>query len=972
MGLVAMNSTEGAPSHRYTATFAQHIEAKWQRHWSEHHTFVARNPSEAGFDQTKPKQYVLDMFPFPSGTGLHVGHPRGYIASDIYARYLRMRSYNVLHAMGFDAFGLPAEQFAVEKGQHPRLTTRQNIASIRQQLSRIGFAHDPRRSIATSDLSFYKWTQWIFLKIFNAWYDKAAGRARPISELVGEFERGERRLDASQASDGRDWTELDERARRKIIDSYRLTYLDDVPVNWCPALGTVLANEEVTVDGRSERGNHPVYKRALRQWMMRITAYADRLINDLDALDWPESVKTMQRNWIGRSDGATIKFRMERTNDVLSVFTTRPDTLFGATSIVLAPEHPLIGRITTDEQRAAVDSYAVAAQAKRERERAQHAKEVTGVFTGSYAIHPLDGCRLPIWVADYVLLSYGTGSIMGVPAHDQRDFEFAKAMYLPFRAVVMPDDKWLVTNRPDNNGEVSLSVLRQRYQSDPELFKVAFESEGLSIQSASALISLNGIPTATAKRLIVHKLEELNAGQRETQYKLRDWLFSRQRYWGEPIPILHAPDGAVVPVDESELPVALPEMEDFRPEISADPAAMPVPPLTRAPEAWRIVEKNGVQYRRELNTMPQWAGSCWYYLRYLDPDNDRTFCDPAVEKYWMTSEQSRSDPRRGGVDLYVGGVEHAVLHLLYARFWHKVLYDLGHVSTPEPFLRLFNQGYVLAMAFRDERGIYVPADEVVDRGGKPVSGNSSEPTSHFYRGKPVVAEYGKMGKSLKNGISPDDIISLYGADTLRLYEMYMGPLNASQPWDPRDIVGVFRFLSRLWRKLIDETTGAVRVVDAPANVETRRLLANTIQGVRSDIERMAFHTGIAKLIEFNNYLAKLDHVPRDIARQTVLLLAPFAPHIAEELWERLGSNESLAYEPYPVADATLLSRETVELPIAIGGKTRSTIMIAPDASEEEAERAARADQHLQSSLAGKTVVRIVYIPGRMLNFVLGK
>ncbi len=832
------------------------IQSKWQSRWADEQTFKTPDPGDKGFDESKPKFYGLDMFPYPSGVGLHVGHPLGYIATDINARFKRMTGHNVLHTMGFDAFGLPAEQFAVEHGVHPRTTTEQNIANMTRQLKALGLGFDWSRSVATTDVDYYKWTQWIFLQLYNSYFDPLENRARPIDALkqklvneqvyvtidgdLVEPPAGNLGMVEGEPVGTFAWTELDEDRRRAVIESQRLAYVDEVPVNWCPALGTVLANEEVTNEGRSERGNHPVYRRPLRQWMLRITAYAERLLADLAIVDWPEAIKSMQRNWIGRSEGAMVDFVLaddpidqgaepaehdpdaddqadDQPSAVISVFTTRPDTLFGATYMVLAPEHPLVDSITTAEQRDAVTAYQREAAGRSDVDRMAEAKEKTGVFTGAYAINPLNDQQIPIWIADYVLTGYGTGAIMAVPAHDQRDFEFARKFDLPIRVVVMPDANWLKRAAADfgadrtQGGEgqadesAVLEHLRMTYQSQPEQFAEAFAGHGLAVNSANDEFSINDMQTPAAQKKIIEYLEKRGIGQGKVQYKLRDWLFSRQRYWGEPFPILIGPDGAIRPVDQDDLPVKLPEMDDFTPAASDDPEAPPQPPLARAPESWRIVEIDGVKYQRELNTMPQWAGSCWYYLRYIDPDNDQCFVDPHKEQYWMAPTDQNP---AGGVDLYVGGVEHAVLHLLYARFWHKVLYDLGHVSTPEPFGRLFNQGYIQAYAYQDERGIYVDAEKVVNEQGQSASEVQGQPGQRFfYEGKPVTESYGKMGKSLKNAIAPDDVCAEYGADTLRLYEMYMGPLDASKPWATRDIIGVHRFLQRVWRNFIDERTG---------------------------------------------------------------------------------------------------------------------------------------------------------------------
>ena len=910
----------------------QDIEKKWQRYWEAHKTF--RTPREV--DQGKRKFYVLDMFPYPSGVGLHVGHPLGYIATDIVARYKRMRGFNVLHPIGFDAFGLPAEQYAVEHGVHPRITTEQNIANMIRQLKALGLSYDWDRMIATTDPKYYKWTQWIFLQMFKSYFDEEEQKAKPIEHLVEKL-RKERP----------DWDEMTPAAQEEILQQYRLAYVAEAPVNWCPALGTVLANEEVTNEGRSERGNYPVYKRPLRQWMLRITAYAERLEKDLALVDWPEPIKLMQRNWIGRSEGANIDFPVPGKDERIRVFTTRPDTIFGATYMVLAPEHPLVEKLTAEAwpegtperwtggaptPKEAVEAYRRQAEAKSDVERQMESREKTGVFVGAYARNPATGEDIPIFIADYVLMGYGTGAIMAVPGQDERDWEFAEAFGLPIIRTVQPP--------PDFEGK-------------------AYTGDGPAINSGF----LNGLRMAEAKEKIIAWLEEHGYGERAVNYKLRDWLFSRQRYWGEPFPILYAPDGRIVPVDEEDLPVTLPEMEDFRPSASDDPEAPPRPPLSRAPESWRFVEKDGVRYEREYNTMPQWAGSCWYYLRFIDNENDERFVDPALERYWMT-------PR--GVDLYVGGAEHAVLHLLYARFWHKVLYDLGHVSTPEPFGKLFNQGYIQAYAYRDRRGVAVPAEEVVDQEGRPATEVQDQPgRKFFYKGEPVTQEYGKMGKSLKNAVSPDEINEQYGCDTLRLYEMYLGPLEASKPWNTRDIVGVHRFLRRVWRNFVDDRTDALRLTDAEPSEALLRTLHKTIGRVTEDLERLSFNTAIAAMIEMNNELVKLDAIPRAVAGPFVLLLAPFAPHLAEELWHRMGHEASLAHEPWPEADERYLREDTVRIAVQVNGKMRATITVPAGADKETVLAAARAHENVIRHLDGKTVRREIYVPGRIVNFVVG-
>jgi len=942
-----MTADRDAPRARYDATLANEIERQWQDEWEAEHTFWSPNPAGPladGFDARADaeKLYVLDMFPYPSGAGLHVGHPLGYIGTDVFARFHRMNGRNVLHAFGYDAFGLPAEQYALETGQHPRAATEANIANMRRQLRGLGLGHDPRRSVSTTDVAYYRWTQWIFLKIFGSWYDADADRARPIEELVAELERGDR-----PGPDGAAWADLDERTRRAFVDSHRLAYREEAPVNWCPGLGTVLANEEVTAEGRSDRGNFPVFTRPLKQWKLRITAYTDRLLADLDLIDWPEPIKTMQRNWIGRSTGASIRFPVVVHDGLeIEVFTTRPDTLFGATYMVLAPEHPLVDAIvpadwpvdTTAAWRGsfgvdvlpadAVRAYREFAASKTEFERQAEGREKTGVFIGAFATNPATGDPIPVFIADYVLMGYGTGAIMAVPGQDQRDWDFAEEFGLPIVRTVQPP--------PDFAGD-------------------AYVGEGLAINSGL----LDGLGIDEAKARIGEWLVESGAGAPTVTSKLRDWLFSRQRYWGEPFPIVYDEHGMPHAVPEDQLAVELPDIEDFRPrELDPDDAdSDPEPPLARA-EAWLEVELDlgdgPRRYVRETNTMPQWAGSCWYYLRYLDPTNEDAMVDPAVERYWM---------QPGGVDLYVGGVEHAVLHLLYARFWHKVLFDLGHVSTPEPFRRLYNQGYIQAPAFRDARGIAVEASEVVERDG-----------GFFHGDMPVTREFGKMGKSLKNAVSPDDIYRDYGADTLRLYEMFMGPLDASRPWSMADIVGVHRFLQRAWRNVVDEDTGAVRVLDEPADAPTRRVLHRTIAAVRDDMGDLKFNTAIARLFELNNHLTQVvadrGGAPREAAEQLVLMLAPLTPHIAEELWRRLGHPDSLAYEPFPMADAAELVDETVEVPVQVNGKVRSRIQVPADADQEATEAAARADERMAELLAGATVRKVVVVPGRLVNFVV--
>jgi leucyl-tRNA synthetase len=955
------------PPHRYTAALAGRIEVAWQARWERDGTLFAPNPVgelSAGFDKVagEPKLFVMDMFPYPSGAGLHVGHPLGYIGTDVYARYQRMRGYNVMHTMGFDAFGLPAEQYAVQTGQHPRVTTEANIVTMRRQLRRLGLAHDSRRSISTIDEGYYRWTQWIFLQIFGSWYDGGADRARPIAELIAELDAGTREPAEGTNPTRRPWAELSAMEKRLVVDNHRLAYVHEAMVNWCPGLGTVLANEEVTADGRSERGNFPVFRRPLKQWMMRITAYADRLLGDLDALDWPEAIKLQQRNWIGRSEGALVTFPVAGpvtdTADGragIEVFTTRPDTLFGATYMVLAPEHPLVDELTTDRwpdgtpeawtggaatPAAAVATYRRQAGTRSDVERQIESREKTGVFVGSYAVNPTTSSEIPVFVADYVLMGYGTGAIMAVPGQDERDWEFAETFDLPIVRTVQPPDGW--------EGK-------------------AYVGEGPAINSANDEVSLDGRPVADAKRTIIEWLEAKSAGRRTTSYKLRDWLFSRQRYWGEPFPIVYDPDdGLPRAVTDDLLPVVLPDIDDYSPVTFAedDDTSEPVPPLSRATD-WVEVELDlgdgRKRYRRETNTMPNWAGSCWYHLRYIDPVDDERFVEPENERYWMGP---RHDGDAGGVDLYVGGAEHAVLHLLYARFWHKVLFDLGYVSSYEPYHRLINQGLVQAYEYTDHRGFYVDAHDVEERDG-----------AWWYHGEQVNRQLGRMGKSRKNAVAPDEMYESYGADTLRLYEMFTGPLDQSRPWDTKAVVGVFRLLQRIWRNVIDEETGEVTVSrSALPDDDTMRALHRTIHAVRDGMEKLRFNVSIAKITELSNHLTvryPSGGVPQSVAEPLVLLLAPLAPHIAEELWARLGHADSLATEPFPEADPALLVDEMVEIPVQVNGKVRARVHVPADADAAGVEAAARADAAVAALLEGRTVRRVVAVPGRLINFVVG-
>ena len=990
VGATPAEQAQGTPAHRYGATLAGDIERTWQSRWAERGTFHAPNPvGDLATAAPLPdeKLFVQDMFPYPSGAGLHVGHPLGYIATDVYARFHRMLGANVLHTLGYDAFGLPAEQYAVQTGQHPRVTTDQNIRTMERQLGRLGLGHDKRRAFATTDTDYYRWTQWIFLQIHDSWYDAEAparafdggedptrtGRARPIAELRRQFESGERALPEEFA--GRDWASLDAAERERVLDSHRLVYLSDSLVNWCPGLGTVLANEEVTADGRSERGNFPVFRKHLRQWMMRITAYSDRLVDDLDVLDWPDKVKAMQRNWIGRSRGARVRFATEtRSGDerAIEVFTTRADTLFGATYMVLAPEHPLVDEIVADAWPEgtdarwtagastpveALENYRRSIAAKSDLER-QENKEKTGVFTGRFATNPVSGERVPVFVADYVLMGYGTGAIMAVPAHDPRDHEFARAFGLPIRQVV----------RPSGNDETGAG-------DQVDVTAEAWTGDGVACDSANDDgLDLDGLGREAAKEAAIEWLVARGAGEGTVQYKLRDWLFARQRYWGEPFPVVYDSDGVPHALPDSELPVELPEVDDYRP-VSFDPEdadSEPSPPLAKATD-WMTVELDlgdGPKlYTRDANVMPNWAGSSWYQLRYIDPTNADALCDIDNERYWTgpRPETHRAgDP--GGVDLYVGGVEHAVLHLLYSRFWHKVLFDLGHVTSAEPYRRLFNQGYIQAFAYTDDRGVYVPAEQVEEKDGR-----------FWLDGTEVHQEYGKMGKSLKNAVAPDAICDEFGADTLRVYEMAMGPLDTSRPWATKDVVGAHRFLQRLWRCVVDETTGEPRVTESAADeapADVVKALHRTIAGVREDYAELRDNTAIAKLIEYVNVLTKAyptdgPGAPRALVEPLVLMVAPVAPHVAEELWERLGHDESLAHGPFPTHDSSLLVEDSVEYPVQVKGKVRARITVPADAPPADVEAAALADEKVRAHLGDVPPRKVIVVPGKMVNVVPG-
>ncbi|NMF32732.1 leucine--tRNA ligase [Corynebacterium ammoniagenes] len=946
-----MTNPSESTTHRYTPELANKIEQRWQKYWIDNGTFNAANPvGKLASDKPLPKDklFVQDMFPYPSGAGLHVGHPLGYIATDVFARYNRMLGKNVLHTLGYDAFGLPAEQYAIQTGTHPRTTTMSNIENMRRQLGMLGLGHDQRRSVATTDPEFYKWTQWIFLQIYNAWFDEKQDKARPISELIEELEAGTR-----TTQDGADYNQLSKAEQAKAVDEFRLVYLSNSTVNWCPGLGTVLANEEVTADGRSDRGNFPVFRKNLSQWMMRITAYADRLLDDLELLDWTEKVKSMQRNWIGRSRGAEVTFDAQGHD--IKVFTTRPDTLFGAEYMVLAPEHELVKELASTEDygtdintkwtygktnpQEAIASYLKDIASKTELER-QENKEKTGVFIGAYATNPVNGKQIPIFIGDYVLMGYGTGAIMAVPAHDTRDYEFATEFELPITEVVAGGD----------------------------ITQEAYTGEGTVVNSANDDgLDINGLSKQDAIVRIIEWLEDKSLGVEKIQYKLRDWLFARQRYWGEPFPIVYDEDGQAHALPESMLPIELPEVEDYQP-VSFDPEdadSEPQPPLAKA-EEWIKVELDlgdGTKtYYRDANVMPQWAGSSFYQLRYIDPVNDEAVVDIENERYWTGPRPEVHGPNDpGGVDLYVGGVEHAVLHLLYARFWHKVLYDLGHVSSKEPYRRLYNQGYIQAYAYTDSRGVYVPAENVEEKDGK-----------FFYNGEQVNQEYGKMGKSLKNAIGPDDFCAEFGADTLRVYEMSMGPLDTSRPWATKDVVGAQRFLQRLWRLAIDENTGELTVTDAELNDEDLKQLNRTIAGIRDDYDNLRANTAVAKLIEYTNYLTKHygKGVPRAAIEPALIMTAPVAPHIAEELWNKLGHDGTITFVDFPTFDEKWLKDDEIEIPIQVMGKVKSRVSVPADADEDTVLAAALADEKIVALTEGKTVVKKIYVPGRMVNLVV--
>ncbi|BAR07006.1 leucyl-tRNA synthetase [Scardovia inopinata] len=988
MGQEEENELAHAPSFRYTAALAQKIEKKWQKEWDDRGTFWAANVKDGLEDGEgrhaggKSPYFAMAMFPYPSGKGLHVGHPLGYIATDVMARYHRMKGENVLHTMGYDAFGLPAEQYAVQTGQHPRITTEQNIANMKRQLHRMGLSFDYRRSFATIDPSYVRWTQWIFSRIYDSWYDPEAvnpsgskGSARPISQLIDQFRLGQRPIDGYEDS-GTQWDDLTSAQQADILNNYRLAYISKSPVNWCPGLGTVLANEEVTAEGRSERGNYPVFQRELRQWSMRITAYGHRLIDDLTEIDWPEKIKTMQRNWIGESHGASVHFEVfdDQGADLkedMEVYTTRPDTLFGTTFAVVSPEHPLLDHVPDqwddsvpqvwkggfDNPQTAVSQYRREAEAKTARDRIEEAGAKTGFFTGLYAKNPITGAMLPIFSADYVLMDYGTGAIMAVPGGDQRDYEFAQEFDLPVIYTLKPleDSGDSLDNYEDKRAYAS----KEGIVINSSVTKTAVGSQPLDI---------NGLSVPQAIDTVISYLENDKVGTGKVSYRLRDWLFSRQRYWGEPFPIVYDEDNVAHLLPDDQLPLNLPEVPDYSPRTfdPNDSESNPEAPLTRNPDWVNVTLDLGDgprQYRRDTNTMPNWAGSCYYYLRYIDPTNTVSLVDKDEDAYWLGPNHNATAGASGGVDLYVGGVEHAVLHLLYARFWHKILFDLGYVSSPEPFHKLFNQGYIQAYAFTDSRGQYVPAAEVEERI------TESGQTEYWWNGQQVYREFGKMGKSLKNMITPDDMYEQYGADTFRLYEMSMGPLDESRPWNTKNVVGGMRFLQRLWRNVIDEETDQLNITEDEPDLKTLKILNNTIAEVTVEMEAMRPNTAISKLIVLNNHLTTLQKVPRKAVEPLILMLSPIAPHICEELWSKLGHSQSLAHEPWPQADQRYVGQDMVTAVIQIKGKVRGKLEVSPDISAEELEKLALASDAVTSRLGGKAPRKVIVKAPKIVSIV---
>jgi leucyl-tRNA synthetase len=864
------------------------VEKKWQQVWKERKTFRAND-----CDDSRPKYYVLDMFPYPSGLGIHAGHVENYTASDIAARYKRMKGFNVLHPMGWDAFGLPAEQYAVKTGTDPNTTTQKNIDNMRRQTKSLGFSYDWEREVDTTDPNYYRWTQWIFLKFFNSYFDEIEQKAKPIEEL--------------HIPEG-----LSEKDKEKFIDDNRLAYEAEVPVNWCPELGTVLANEEV-IGGLSERGGHPVIRKPMRQWMLRITRYAERLLEDLSLVDWPESIKKLQTDWIGKSIGADVDFRVDGFDENIRVFTTRPDTLFGATYMVLAPEHPFVDKITSEERKVDVQRYREEAARKSDLDRTDLAKEKTGEPIGAYAINPVNNEKIPIWISDYVLISYGTGAIMAVPGHDERDFEFAKEFNLPIIPVVEPPKDERIYHGIKQPQAVwvkddSDQALWDAYYKKVKVGKICYTGEGTAINSGE----FTGLSTAEFKEQITNWLAQKSLGKKAVNYKFRDWLFSRQRYWGEPFPILHTADDGIIGLSEEDLPLELPEVENYK------PAGTGESPLANIGDWVNVKLADNTEAKRETNTMPQWAGSCWYYLRYLDPNNNQRGWEGEKEKYWMP------------VDLYIGGAEHAVLHLLYSRFWHKLLYDLGYVSTKEPFKKLVNQGMIL--------------------------GEDGQ----------------KMSKSRGNVVNPDKVIADYGADSMRLYEMFMGPLEAIKPWSMQGVEGVHRFLQKAWRMIVDEGTAQLSeaIKEAQADEVTLRLLNQTIKKVGDDIENFRFNTAISAMMIFVNHLGQQEIRPKSVIEKFVLILAPFAPHIAEELWEKLGHTDTLAYEPWPEYDKEIIKEKEIELAVQVNGKIKDRIVVSTNADQEQIKQQALGSEKVITAMAGKSPKKIIVIKSRLVNIVI--
>jgi leucyl-tRNA synthetase len=878
------------------------IEKRWQDYWEDHKTF------KTGDELSNPKKfYVLDMFPYPSGSGLHVGHPEGYTATDIVARYKRMNGFNVLHPMGWDAFGLPAEQYAIETGTHPSVTTQNNCNNFRRQIKSLGLGYDWDREVNTTDPGYFKWTQWIFIRLYNTWFDELTQKGRPINEL-------EIPVDIKAAG---------ETATKEFIAEKRLAYYDDAQVWWCPHCKIVCANEEVLNDGMHEKCGNPVERKNLKQWMLRIPLYAERLLEGLEKVDWPEGVKDMQRNWIGRSTGAEVDFTVEGCEETLRVFTTRPDTLFGATYMVVAPEHPLLKTFTSQEQKSRVESYVAQAGLKSEVDRSDLSREKSGVFTGSYAINPVNNAKIPIWVADYVLMGYGTGAIMAVPCHDTRDFEFASKFSLSIPCILDPatDDQ----------------ALREQVLKG----KACWTGNGRYVNSSSEEtgLDINGLSKEEGIAKTITWLHQHELGTEAINYKIRDWLFSRQRYWGEPFPVIHWEDGEISLLEDAELPLQLPELEKYEPGSNGES------PLSNATEWLHVTDSRGRKGRRETNTMPQWAGSCWYYLRYIDPKNDLEPFSKAKEAYWLP------------VDLYVGGAEHAVLHLLYSRFWHKVLFDLGIVSTDEPYTKLFNQGMILAFAYETQAGAKVPSDLVEERDGAYY---------HTGTGQEVKQIVAKMSKSLKNVVNPDDVVAGFGADSLRLYEMFLGPLDAVKPWVENGVKGVYNFLNRVYKFFADTS----HYHESDEDQEIVKSLHATIKKVGADVEALHFNTAISQMMIFTNLAIKKGRITRETAEAFIRLLGPFAPHLAEEVWSILGNNNSIALAPWPAYDESMLQEDTHEYPVMINGKMRFKILLPLDMNEADIKMQVLSHETALKWTEGKEAKRFIHVPKKIINIVV--